>query len=179
MSGYSYRVPPCSWQEIADYAETFRRNLGLKEIAMLPIMDIIEHILDNKMNFTRLEVAPLAEMGTAEGYTCPTGTFIRLREDVYEGACNNKGRDRFTAAHECGHLFLHTNISLARVANGEKIKAFEDSEAQANQFAAEILMPASFFLKTDNAAIVANRHGVSLDAANNRLNYLRKKGMLR
>jgi Zn-dependent peptidase ImmA (M78 family) len=56
-------------------------------------------------------------------------------------------RKRFTIAHELGHLFLHKNIS---VNYDQGVMLFRDSHAsdgtdlreiQANQFAAELLMP--------------------------------------
>ena len=42
--------------------------------------------MDQRFGWFRLEVADHAEMEGAEGYTCPKGEFMHLREDVYEGA---------------------------------------------------------------------------------------------
>lgn len=46
-------------------------------------------------------------MGAKHGETIPSENRIRIREDVYERACNGYGRDRLTMAHELGHLLLH------------------------------------------------------------------------
>jgi len=94
---------------------------------------------------------------------------------MYEAAWAGDGRARFTAAHELGHLVMHTNIPLARAKPEERIKPFRRSEPQANQFAAELLMPPRFFLLDDDERTVMERHGVSWEAAKNRLEYLRNK----
>ncbi|MDT8870333.1 ImmA/IrrE family metallo-endopeptidase [Komagataeibacter rhaeticus] len=117
-------------------------------------------------------------MGSAEGYTDPSGKAIYLREDVYRRAWNREPRDRFTASHEFGHWAMHTNLQLARVQPEQNVPVFKQSEPQANQFASELLMPAHFFTENDTIAEVMNRHGVSYQAASHRLDYLRRKGRL-
>ena len=100
-------------------------------------------------------------------------------------------RERFTIAHELGHLFLHmgyrTNNELwekqenniyHRIGNSEK-------EYQANEFAAAFLMPATEYLAVLNkvsegnmvdTSKIAEYFNVSIEAAANRgkfLGYLR------
>lgn len=100
-------------------------------------------------------------------------------------------RERFTIAHELGHLFLHmgyrTNNELwekqenniyHRIGNSEK-------EYQANEFAAAFLMPATEYLAVLNKVAeenmvdtskIAEYFNVSIEAAANRgkfLGYLR------
>ena len=100
-------------------------------------------------------------------------------------------RERFTIAHELGHLFLHmgyrTNNELwekqenniyHRTGNSEK-------EYQANEFAAAFLMPATEYLSVLNKVAegnmvdtskIAEYFNVSIEAAANRgkfLGYLR------
>lgn len=100
-------------------------------------------------------------------------------------------RERFTIAHELGHLFLHmgyrTNNELwekqenniyHRIGNSEK-------EYQANEFAAAFLMPATEYLSVLNKVAegnmvdtskIAEYFNVSIEAAANRgkfLGYLR------
>lgn len=175
MSGEDYKVAPRSWDEIARTADTLRIGLRLSSVPYFPIMDVLERVLDQMLGHIQLEVGSKADMGIAEGHTCPKGEFIELREDVYEGAWAGNGRARFTAAHELGHLILHSNAPLARARPGEEIASFRRSEPQANQFAAELLMPPRFFTPPDTAHQVAQRHGVSLEAARNRLQYLRNR----
>ena len=171
-------VPPRRWAEIGGIANNLRQNLGLSDQPRAPVIEIIEQVLDQRLNLVRFDVGSRGEMGRAEGYTCPNGVFIMLREDVYEGACMGGGRDRFTSAHELGHWAMHTNIPLARAVQGDGTPSFSLAEPQANQFAAEFLMPECFINNFDDENSLADRFGVSKEAARNRLRYLRKNGRL-
>ena len=171
-----YRVPPLSWAAIGASADRFRQQFRLDGTPKAPVIELIEQVLDYQLNLVRFEVGSVEEMGCAEGYTCPSGNFIMLREDVYTRACAGEGRARFTAAHELGHWRLHTNIPLARVKHGDGTKPYCLAEPQANQFAAEFLMPERFIDAGDNEDILIQRFGVSWEAARNRLRYLRKNG---
>ena len=119
MSGYDFKVPPLSWDQIERVTDELRRDLGLTDVPAIPIMDVLERVLDQRLNVVRLEIGSKADMREAEGHTCPNGEFIELREDVYEAAWSGDGRARFTAAHELGHYVLHTDIPLARATQGE------------------------------------------------------------
>lgn len=99
------------------------------------------------------------------------------------------GRKSFTIAHELGHYFLHkelldTNNELVSYtkSNGSKVPAlargidYNKREAQANQFAADILMPEKEFLAKceccDSIEEVAGYFAVSTQAASVRANNL-------
>ena len=106
------------------------------------------------------------ELPDAYAKTLPTGEII-IRRSVYERACAGSGRDRFTIAHELGHCFLHLDqISMARAATSAD-KNYNNSEWQANEFAAQLLMP--FSLVKDNYCLsdeeLAERFGVSRECA--------------
>lgn len=178
MSGQNFIVPARSWANIEQSAHSWRAKFGLAQVAYLPIMVLIEDVLDKGLGLLTLIVAEKAEMQSAEGYTDPGGEFIMLREDVYRGACAGRARDRFTAAHELSHWIIHTKIPLAREMPGQVVPKFRLSEPQANQHASELLMPAQFFSRFDTVQSVMERHGVSYQAASHRLEYLQKKGRL-
>ncbi len=173
-SGEDFKVPPLSWPTIGAKADRFRAQFGLHKSPKVPVIELIEQVLDYQLNLVRFEVGSHKEMGRAEGYTCPTGDFIMLREDVYEKVCAGEGRARFTAAHELGHWEMHTNIPLARAKRGDGTKPYCLAEPQANQFAAQFLMPRSFILASDTEQDLIDRFGVSWDAANNRLKSVRR-----
>lgn len=173
-----YIVPPRRWSEIGGIADNLRSRFGLMDYANFPVVDFIERVLDQRLGLVRFEVGTREEMNRAEGYTCPKGDFIQLREDVYEGACRGEGRHRFTAAHELGHFVMHTDIPLTRAKLSDKIPAYRLAEPQANQFAAELLMPEGFIDFLDDERSIMERHGVSYEAAGHRLRYLRKNGRL-
>ena len=100
------------------------------------------------------------------------------------------GRQRFTTAHELGHLILHKDENLhvderspIGFRNEESSLATKDVEIEANQFAAELLMPAELLEKEiaalpddieaeDAVVLLADRFQVSEQAMTIRLTSL-------
>lgn len=177
-ANHDFVVPARRWTEIGRIADDIRRRLGLWDDPRLPIMDLIERVMWQKFGWFELQIADRSEMEGAEGYTCPKGEFIRLRDDVYVGAWQGDPRARFTAAHELGHWAMHTNIPLARARRGDGTPDYRLAEPQANQFAAEILMPRHFINSADDIGDLMKRFGVSREAARNRIRYLQKNARL-
>ena len=177
MTGSVFRVSPRSTDDIAATAQSIRTQLGVENEPYFNVIGLLEDLLYQEWDQIRFEVCDYAEMEGAEGHTCPQGTFIALREDVYRDACRGDGRARFTVAHELGHLVLHTNQPLRRATHGE-LKPYLSSEWQADMFAAQLLMPAKFFSWVDTEQAIIQRHGVSYTAASKRLDYLKKKGKI-
>ncbi len=175
MSSQNYIVPARSWDNIGQIADTVRIQFSLSDEPNFPVMDFLERVLFQRMGVLDLRIRAKSEMGDFEGFTDPKGQFIVLREDVYENAWDGNGRDRFTVAHELGHFFLHTGIPMARAHSEVTVKPFRLSEPQANQFAAELLMPRQFMQSSDDVQTIINRHCVSLNAAANRLRFISKK----
>lgn len=99
-----------------------------------------------------------------------TGVIV-FRNSVYVEACGGDPRARFTVAHEYGHAFLGHRRTFNRVAPGAHYP-WNDSEAQANAFAAAFLMPTEQIeeegLRT--SLDIARYFGVSRPAAAFRLN---------
>ncbi|OBU68445.1 toxin [Stenotrophomonas maltophilia] len=95
---------------------------------------------------------------------------------LYNQTLKSPGRIRFTQAHELGHYLLHRKDRLDfRCATQDMVSLTEQEasmEAQANAFAATLLMPLDDFRQStqDGAdfealADCADRYGVSLTAA--------------
>ena len=94
---------------------------------------------------------------------------IYIREDVYIGALNGNGRDRFTIMHEIGHCYLHKKQNIKNVNNvfarGKvKIPAYRDPEWQADVFSGEVLMD-SDIIKDMSIKEIKDKCGVSFAAA--------------
>ena len=123
----------------------------------------------------------------SDGAVEKEGNWLKIIESPFQ----DEKRERFTIAHELGHLFLHmgyrTNNELWEkqenniyhwIGNSEK-------EYQANEFAAAFLMPATEYLSVLNKVAegnmvdtskIAEYFNVSIEAAANRgkfLGYLR------
>ncbi len=136
------KVPPLNKQSIKHKARIIRDKLfKLDPSESIDLSRILEHKL-HLLGVT-YEVWEIEEMPDVEALTNPDAMTIILRTDTYEALCNPKDpkfcRARFTVAHEIGHLFLHEGFALARGAN--RHQHYEDSEWQADTFAAELLMP--------------------------------------
>jgi len=130
----------------------------------VPIAEIYE-ILPEVLPGFRLEVCEHAELGDDHGQTFPDDRLIKLREDVYEGLHRNRGRDRFTAAHELGHLFLHGGIGFARKVHTPNMARYLDSEWQANSFASAFLINQARIGQYASVQQVMDAFGVSYEAA--------------
>lgn len=175
MSGPIYRVPPQSRASIRELALTVRKMLGVDSLHF-PIIQVLELVLPRLDKDYVFEVGNIADMGPNHGLTYPAMKTIVLREDVYEKALAGSGRDRMTAAHELGHLLLHSNVALARAERMEDIKTYENSEWQANCFGGELLIPASHRSDIVRMGIheIATHCEVSLEAADKQLKEMRK-----
>jgi Zn-dependent peptidase ImmA (M78 family) len=105
---------------------------------------------------------------------------MRIPERTWELIEQGDTRARFTFMHELGHLILQHDFSLHRENVRYVHKSYEDSEWQADQFAAEILMPVSVIndRKLFDAYDLAEFFDVSLKAASIRLQQLTKRNEL-
>ena len=125
--------------------------------------------------------------------------FLKQRETtgewgiVYNSNITNEGRARFTIAHELGHYFIHRKQfpNGIRCTEEDFIQwdsEFNRVEAEANQFAATLLMPLDDFRAQisdrhkpclDDLGRVATRYGVSLTAATLRwLDYTQRRALI-
>lgn len=111
---------------------------------------------------------------------------IEKKGDTYKitvNAGHPLTRKRFTAAHELGHYFLHLdklgdsivdNIAYRATEQYQNIRIGQREETQANQFAANLLMPQALIetLQKQNGTEpekLAERLGVSVQAMKIRL----------
>lgn len=106
--------------------------------------------------------------------------FLRREKDgsalIAVNKKNSTERKRFTVAHELGHLLLHASETLhvdkqgtatpVYFRNDESSKATRINEIEANQFAAELLMPSDEILKSIKKLVSENEHITIEDAVN-------------
>ncbi|OBX73763.1 hypothetical protein A9308_00710 [Moraxella atlantae] len=136
------RVSPRSKKSICGLARALRQKVAqAKDDQALDLCKLIELVLpkatNNKFEFV---IKNYGYMGNTEAAMSPDSMKMYIREDVYEALHADDPRARFTIAHEIGHFILHDGVALGRD-NGSPHKIFEDSEWQANVFAAELLAP--------------------------------------
>lgn len=155
---------------VADYAESVaKKYLQLKNKEWLADeyeLDIKEFVQDLGGKITCVD---------ADEFSGWNGSIYihKLSEfDIILPSYTSVLRDKFTLAHEMGHYFLHFNNEdskrmAARMGSGQ-------IEWEANWFAASLLMPKSLIdaKHLDTAFAIASYFGVSLQAADVRLNSL-------
>lgn len=141
MSKFS--VKPTSRQAIWTHVRNIRRSLGVEDKLYFDIVHFVERVMPEVYPEFVFEVCSEAEMGNLHGETIPSEHKIRIREDVYIGACEGRGRDRLTMAHEVGHFFMHDESSVVfyKADPNEKIPHFRDPDWQADVFGGELLAP--------------------------------------
>lgn len=161
-------------RECASGFRSFIAQMGISSVG-----ELLEILMFNGL----LEVVPDNDerLGLAEACYVPNDRCVYLRDSDYRGVVQGtKPRSKFTFWHEIGHMCLGHDKKFARDASGEvaEHQAYEDSEWQANQFAAEMLMPLDEIRKMGDVSpdVVAKEFGVSYEAAEIRIRNLMKYG---
>lgn len=89
---------------------------------------------------------------------------IYIRESIFERACQGKGRDRFTIAHEIAHAMLLDEAKINFNRSSGKLPCYKDPEWQANCLAGELLIPYEL-CKDMSVDEIVKKCGVSYEAA--------------
>ena len=177
MSGQCYEVPPLRRTQIRAAAVSFRDLLNWDE-PHFPVIEVLEFGLPELLPGFEYQICTAAELGDNHGLTYPDQRKIKIREDVYEAACDGEGFYRLTIAHEFGHQLLHTDLGLARSVPTGELPAYRDSEWQANCFAGELLVCHRHAHKCRSADAAMEIFGVSRQAAEYQLGIYRKEKII-
>ncbi len=115
-------------------AKDLLKSIGIKNPPIL-IKDVVDHIRKER----DLSVYPWAFGDNTDGIQITQGDCATIAYNQSQ----HSHRQRFTVAHEIGHLLLgHTSENSVFDLDSKK-----PEEAEANQFAAELLMPEDMFKK--------------------------------
>lgn len=123
----------------------------------------VRHFIDRLEDEVRVDVVRVSELSTSYCFT------VAGRHVIVVAATGNWFRENWSLAHELGHLIIgHLDQAQRR-----------DHEAEANAFAAELLLPSEVMRDLDwsdvSAAVLSQRvwdFGVSTDALARRLGWL-------
>ena len=176
MTETAFIVPPRSRREIRQIAALVRESYQCKG-PYLDVMHLVEFWLPVADEGFTFLCASHEEMGDLHGLTTPEQKTIRLRQDVYYGALDGRGRDRMTVAHELGHYILHRSVHWANLPRGGNVPAFRNSEWQASTFGAELLIAMPDALKCNEESDLPTMFGVTSDAARVQWAVLRQEGL--
>lgn len=172
-----YRVPKTTIMAIRSRASGARDVLDLPP-GVIRLEPLLERLMEYGINYDVIDECDFAMLPRGvEACSIPEQLMMYFRESTYAAIAQNAPRAQFTVFHELGHILLgHSRLSN-RGGDPRKIEVFEDSEWQANQYAAEFLMPLHLILslKLFTPHALAAHFGVSLPAANKRISQLTKR----
>lgn len=174
---------PSPQQAALDLLREFEGRFDVDDAPPVPVERIADSLLGlliEEADDLRSVAGAPADQGPLSGFLDPQTKTIWI--DAAEGR-GNPSRRRFTIAHECGHWCLHVagraSIwcrpgEIVVPEQAEEKLALRKREAQANAFAAELLMPETLVtsqsqLTGRNLALMAERFDVSLPAMRLRL----------
>ena len=161
----NYIVEPKSRKDIRECTITLRRDMKLEKKLWIPVVELLDSLSISFDSFSyeivddsELQYYTHAETDIITGH-------IKIKQSVYNGACDGKGRDRMTIAHEIGHWYTICICGFKFQPNRLLIgTAYMDPEWQAKCFAGEFMIPFDL-TKGMTAEEIAQKCGVSLDAA--------------
>jgi Zn-dependent peptidase ImmA (M78 family) len=171
-------APPMKTSVIRDFADKVRSAFVEDAQIEFPIMDVLEFRMAMVIEGFHLDIRDREFMGVEEGRVVAGKNEIVLREDVYEGAWDANGRDRFTACHEFAHFLMHREITMPRTRDdGEKV--YCDAEWQADTFAGTLLMSPRHLDRFRDADHAAEQCRMSQQAASVMWEKYKAEGRLR
>lgn len=133
----------CNYKNARDAAWKTLIECGISSLPVRP-SEICRHynwVLADYIDGNRsIELLGLSELKEkTDGFCAVTENHVYI---FYDSSLT-VGRQRFTVAHEIGHLILgHVGPGTATVENREPTGAEREEETQANQFATRLLAPA-------------------------------------
>lgn len=168
-----FRVKPLSTGKIRTKAMNIR-SLLIPNEGDFDLCDFIEKL--ERFGITYDVVEDTFLPAGVEASCIPEERIIYIALSTYQDICRNDGRARFTIFHELGHLLLAHSRTFHRDTKTD-FPVYENSEWQADQFAAEILMPLNIIKakRLFTPLQLQEEFGVSFQAACYRLSKLRSK----
>ena len=169
MGGDFKAVQPLGAKEIERFADTLREafSIGTKDVRMI---NLIEVVLPEVLPGYEFTVLPDEDMPNMAGFTTVNGEYkIYLSNTTYEALYNGDPEARHVAAHEFGHLMLHshqTPIMAKRTSNDDRV----DPELQADRFADCWLAPADGVRRCRSPQHVAAKYNITDELAERRFN---------
>ena len=156
-------------------AYILRMRFGLDKVKKFPVMEFLELAMPQIDEEFMLVPVEDDELKGRAAETIPTEHVIRVKQSVYDAACQGSYWARTVMAHELGHYMLHgeETVAYAHAAPGERIPDEINAERQADIFAAELLAPVHLVDETSDY-LVSKHFGITLGMARSQMNQLRR-----
>ena len=172
---YSYIVEPLSRFNIRQIVKNFRKLLGIENAWFVDVVALLD-ILSKKIPDFSYEVVanctlPKKVFATTDIYSGK----IKIKQHIFDKACDGNGFARYCIAHEIGHFILLRlcGFELTKATQDMNIPKFRNPEWQAECFAGELMMGYDV-TKHFTVEELKDRCGVSKKAANYQYNMFRK-----
>ncbi len=156
-------------------AYMLRMRFGLDKVKKFPVVEFLELVMPQiDEEFTLVLVEDDELMGRA-AETIPVEHMIRVKQSVYDAACQGSYWARTVMAHELGHYVLHgeDTVAYAHEAPGERVPDDINAERQADIFAAELLAPVHLVDETSDY-LVSKHFGITRGMARSQMNQVRR-----
>ncbi len=148
-------------------AQKFRHLLGIDNVLRVNSVRILELAMPELFEGFSYEIVPKeAFPSKRHADTDVVNRVVRIREDIYEKACEGDGQARMTVMHEIAHylLIVVCGVRFFRSFADETVKPFADPEWQAAALAGEIMCDARL-IRSMTPAQIKRTCGVSAAAA--------------
>jgi hypothetical protein len=149
-----------SEKQIQALANSVRRELGVGTADRLAMLPVLEFAIGEMIDGAYMAVEFDGAMQGAEARTDWHQPVITLSASTHSELSRGDNRARMTAAHELGHLLMHTQAPIYYYRTKARDRRF-DPEWQATYFASALLMPPQAFRKIGAVSHAMKAFGVS------------------
>ena len=156
-------------------AYMLRKRFGLERVKTFPIMEFLELIMPQIDPLFMLVPEEDSDLPGRAAETIPELHIIRVKQSVYDAACQGYHWARLVMAHELGHYLLHGDekVAYAHPAQEERVPDEINAEKQADIFSAELLAPVHLISESSDY-LVSKHFGVPKSVARIQMNQARK-----
>ncbi len=136
----NFIAPQTIWKAASAARLKARQHLPKTIDPSIDIVRLLDKLNDSGAIF--MEICEVRDMPNEYAKARPATGELYVRMDTYMNAAMGVPRDRFTLAHELGHLILHADVvpEFAFSQSPSNHDYREDAEWQANEFAAWFLV---------------------------------------
>ena len=171
------RTNPLTINKIEAIARKTREYFQVSNDSKFPIMEVIGYLFENYvLSLQVLEDDNKIFDNDVPAVYNPIDNFIYVKESVLKELEEKEYRSNFTLAHELFH-FIQCKILEFEFEDVEYCKSYEDAEWQANEFAAQLLIPTEYAMaqKYDVQFIIEKFEVSEIFANTRRIKCLKRK----
>ena len=169
------KTNPLNINEIETIANNLRKEFGINCNLAFPILKVIENFHYNGLLTIQYleDDDPLLESDVQAKYN-PIDNFVYIKESVLVELENHEYRANFTLAHELFH-YIQCQVLHFKFENVDTCPSYVDPEWQADEFAAQLLIPTKFIVGNCDIDVIASVFNVSFACVYTRKLYYERR----